>query len=134
MKLYVNGQDISRITVGSVDTESLITRQVETELFLSVIHAFVTERARSYDNLESIYAVVGPGSATALRCTLSILQTIHFVEGIPLFAVEKNPDEADEATIARAIVDAQPVDTLVPLYQHSPRITISNKDVLGRIT
>lgn len=134
MKLYVNGQDISQITVGSVDTGILITKHVETEAFLSVINAFVREQAGSYDNLEAIYVVVGPGSATALRSTLSILQTMHFVEGVSLYALQKDPEEEDGQTLKRAVDDAQAVETLIPVYQHSPRITISNKDALGRIT
>jgi len=132
MKLYVNGQDIAKIIVGSVDDGMLVTHEVETEGFLEAIHTFVREQGEGYNNLEGIYVVVGPGSATALRSSLTIVQTIHFVEGTPLFAIEKMPEASDQDTIKQAIEHGELVDTLTPIYQHSPRITISKKDALGR--
>jgi hypothetical protein len=132
MKLYVNGQDISHITVGDIERDELITVETETEGFLQVINTFVRKRIDSYDQLQAIFAVTGPGSATALRSVLSILQTIHFVEGTQLFALEKDPSEDDVKAMSRATSDAQSVETLIPIYQHSPRITISKKDALGR--
>ncbi len=125
MKLYVNGQDIRQLVVADVEQGEPTIVETEPEGYLKVL-------ARYLDDVSEIYAVVGPGSATALRSILTILQTVHFVQGTPLFAIEKEPDEDDTSTIARAQADATPVDTLVPIYQHSPRITISHKDALGR--
>lgn len=125
MKLYVNGQDIRQLVVGDVDQGTLTIVETEPEGYLKALAGYLKE-------VTEIYAVVGPGSATALRSILTILQTIHFVQGTPLLAIQKSPEEDDVVTIKRAIADAQPVETLTPIYQHSPRITISNKDALGR--
>ncbi|MBT4857457.1 hypothetical protein HON52_04710 [Candidatus Uhrbacteria bacterium] len=132
MKLYVNGQDIRRLVLGDVESGAVDVIETETEGYLASIDTYLKDAAVRWENIEAIYAVVGPGSATALRSILSILQTVHFVQGTALYAVKKDPDEDDAITIKRAGEDGESVSVLVPEYLHSPRITISHKDALGR--
>src|SRR3989339_561121 len=133
MILYVNGQDIRRLVLGDVAEQSVQIIETEPERFLQVIDTFLKNADQDWKDLQAIYAVIGPGSATALRSILSILQTVHFVQGTVLFALEKSPEEDDRVTLTRAETEAEAVSTLIPLYQHSPQITISNKDALGRV-
>ena len=132
MRLYVNGQDISRIILADVDSGEMQTVETETEGFLEAIDTFVKKRVGDCEDIQALYVVVGPGSATALRSTLSIAQTIHFVTGVKLYAIEKDQQEDDQVTLPRIEKEAKEVKRLIPVYQHQPRITISNKDALGR--
>lgn len=137
MILYLNGQDINRIVLGTVRDQVVNIETIDSspEKYLKVIDGFLKKEKQDIENLEGILVVVGPGSATALRAILAIVNTLHFTHKIPLYIVEKNAGDSDEESVVESIKNLVPLNLgeyAEPVYAHSPRITPSKKDRLGR--
>lgn len=135
MMLYVNGSDIARLTLGMLSDDrsafivdpGMILSSPET--CLKNIAAFVATHPEA--SLTGIVAVIGPGSATALRTSLAIVNTLGFTKGLPLYGVELAPG-ADDRTILVDLHRASVLRMLRPAYTNAARITPSAKDALGR--
>ncbi len=135
MMLYVNGQDIRKLVVGEVNETNFVDvpfvydREVGKELAL--IERFLAARHASIQEILAIITVRGPGSATALRGTLSLLNTLAMSLQIPFYEVQKDPNEQDTDDVLRRGTLAHN-QTVLPLYLHEARITTSTKDSLRR--
>jgi len=137
MILYVNGQDIGTFVLGLIgDDVKLKSFSLGPEKYLLTIEAFLKENDLRLDHLKGIIVVTGPGSATALRSSLAIVNTIHFSKRTPLFAFEKAQDEPDANVVTTDLLATlQPLKKDLfaqPVYAYAPRITPSKKDALGR--
>lgn len=138
MKLYVNGQDINQLVIANAeDPSSLRTVAVGPEGYLKTIDAFLKGAQAHPTDIEELFVVVGPGSPTALRGILSIVNTMKFVYQIPSVAIRKEQSEQDLDTLEslRAKKGDQVEHTiyLEPIYASGPKITASGKDQLGRM-
>ena len=94
MYLYISAQDINELMVGLVDDHSLIQEKVvqsDPESFLLEIVELLQEWSISFKDLTAIIVVLGPGSPTSLRVTVTIANTIGFVREIPVIGLI-NPD------------------------------------------
>lgn len=135
MMLYVNGSDIAHLVLGVLsDDRSMFVIAPETiasspETCLKNIDAFVAAHPDALS--KGIVAVIGPGSATALRTSLAIVNTLGFTKGIPLYGVELAPG-ADDRTVLVDLHHAPVHRMLRPAYTNAARITPSAKDALGR--
>jgi len=135
MMLYVNGSDIARLTLGvlSDDRSAFVVAPAaiasSPETCLKNIDAFVAAHPESLQ--AGIVAVIGPGSATALRTSLAIVNTLGFTKGIPLYGVVLAPG-ADDRTVLVDLHHAPVHRMLRPAYANAARITPSAKDALGR--
>lgn len=136
MMLYVNGSDIGHIVLGALSDDRSrfmvdpVSQPSSPETTLRMIDAFVAAHSEVLST--GIVAVIGPGSATALRTSLAIVNTLGFTKGIPLYGVELAPG-ADDRTV---LVDLHHVPVhrmLRPAYTNAARITPSAKDALGRM-
>lgn len=140
MIIYVNGQDIHEIIFANLKggTEEVSAHKFEVgpEGFLKSFRDFLRQVGGSLDELERIIAVIGPGSATALRSSLAVVNTLAYAKGIELIGIEKPKDEQDIDTIKKVIEQGFDKDdiknVLMPKYEHKPRITVSTKDALRR--
>lgn len=140
MMLYINGQDIRSFAIGFTAPEGSsmlkIIQETSPEKYLQHIHDFLKDNDASVSEIEKLYAVVGPGSATALRTTLSIVNTIAFVSEVELIGVVKSQEEQDEVTISNIRSEKAELirgkEQLDAIYEHGPRITVSKKDQLKR--
>lgn len=136
MILYVNGQDIKRIVLGIVGEEGAEMIEVGPDGFLGAIHAFLDKRAISLNEIKTIVCVRGPGSATALRVSLSLVQALAFAKKISLVSVEKDPSASEQEAFHRVtpswLAQQSPVEAIVPLYAHAPQITAAKRDHLKR--
>lgn len=137
MRLYLNGSDLSQLALADLDSEeSLKAIKTPPEGYLKLIDEFLKESNTLPADLEAIYVVTGPGSATALRTMLSIVNTIKFAFNTKVFSVQKNLDEQDSVTIKNLLnknVDQNADEAFAqPIYESGPRITASKKDNLGR--
>lgn len=138
MMLYINGQDIRKLTIA-LFTDSIApileTYECAPEGYLKKIDDFLSGCKKKMKDFDRIIVVIGPGSATALRSILSIVNTLAFTYGVEILGIEKTPLEKDENTveaIQKGKVKFIKKDILLPIYSHGPRITISKKDQLGR--
>lgn len=139
MILYVNGQDINYITFGVLGTPGeppIRTVHVGPEEHLKELVDFLDDNNTRVADIKQIVAVVGPGSATSLRTSLSIINTIRFVSNVELIGIQKNVLEQDIDTIKNfnntKIIPVSRGEMLIPIYSQAAKITPSKKDVLGR--
>lgn len=136
MTLYVNGQDIGRLVLGLIQDGAWLvgprTLSVPPEEYLLALDGFLLENGHARaEGIMEIALVVGPGSATALRSSVSMVNAIAFAKNVAILAVEKAP-ESDDAEVLPSVSAAQPVSIARPVYLHGARITASSKDALLR--
>lgn len=137
MKLYVNGQDISRLILADVSDEtSLVEFTGEPETFLHALNTFLKDRGKVLGDIEEAYVVVGPGSATSLRTIVTMFNVFAFTHNISLFGLKKKKDEQDidslRAIMENRVVFEQTDGRLTPIYESDPKITESKRDALKR--
>jgi tRNA A37 threonylcarbamoyladenosine modification protein TsaB len=121
MKLYIDGTDIREIGLSSDRFQTLVYKDAAPEAFLAQIDAFVEG---DIDSVKEIHAYVGPGSSTALRSILSIVNTVHLTKNIPILGYEKTDEGPVEVYTDNRYLE--------PMYAHGPRITKSTHDNLNR--
>ena len=104
MQLFLSAQDINELTIGLIDGQSLVQeKKVESdpEMFLSEIDAALNQWQTSFADLEAAVVVLGPGSPTSLRVTVTIANTIGFVRQIPVIGLT-NPDQASASDLIQS--------------------------------
>ena len=90
MHLFLSAQDINELTVGLVQGQSFVQEKViecDPESFLSEIEKMLQEWSISFKDLTAIIVVLGPGSPTSLRVTVTIANTIGFAREIPVIGL-----------------------------------------------
>lgn len=120
MILYIDGSDIRRLVVAT--SEETRTFDSGPEGYLAAISTMVEPEA-----LEGIIVVQGPGSATALRASLSIANTLAMTQRIPLYGVQSGTSYA-----SALLALPEPKPFLEPIYGAEAQITVSKKDQLRR--
>ncbi len=107
MILCIDGTDIAALKLAFQDDAGATVREevfaTRPEDFLSHIVAFM-----GADDVTGIRVACGPGSATALRASIAIAETLAYAKGIPVLGGTQ------------------------PIYAHEARITPSKKDNLRR--
>lgn len=139
MMLYVNGSDITRLMLGMLndDRSAFLVDPVAIpsppEQFLAHVDTFLENYTLNPtpSKLTGIVAVLGPGSATALRTSLTMVNAFAFAKSIPVFGVEIAPG-ADDRAVLVSLYDASPIPMARPVYANPAKITVSTKDALGR--
>jgi tRNA A37 threonylcarbamoyladenosine modification protein TsaB len=139
MMLYVNGSDIARLTLGvlhddrSVFLVEPVAFSVSPEQFLATVDTFLHSNCQmpTTSGLKGIVAVLGPGSATALRTSLTMVNALAFAKRLPVYGIELAP-EADDRSALVHLHGALPVPVARPVYANPAKITVSVKDALGR--
>lgn len=136
MILCIDGSDIATLALEAYERKDMAlsgggwqrTREAifdaSPEEHLACITQFV-----DFAEIEGIAAVQGPGSATALRASLAIANTLAMTRKISLYGVQKGTSW-EEVFTADGPKDG--VSYLEPVYAHDPRITPSTKDALRR--
>ncbi len=146
--LYVNGSDIARLVLGVLNNDAsafLIDPVViasSPEQFLANVDFFLknytlhatprrSRTAGTPSNLTGIVAVLGPGSATALRTSLTMVNALAFAQCIPVFGVELVLG-ADDRAVLVSLHGVSSMPMARPVYANPATITVSTKDALGR--
>ncbi|MBU0614245.1 hypothetical protein KJ766_03115, partial [Patescibacteria group bacterium] len=133
MKLYINGQDIKMIHFAWIEDDiNVKTFDVDPDDFLKVFDSFLRDSNAEIDDIDELYIVIGPGSATALRTILAIVNTLHYTKGIKLFGIKKNRATKDSDVVEDIQkMKAEFVENdsyLFPIYERDTGVTISTKD------
>ncbi len=140
MILFIDGSDIARLTLGRASISeagewsllSSIILEARPEGYLAAIDEFV-----GAETIDSIIAVTGPGSATALRTSLSIVNAISLAKRISLYGIPA-PTQSSVTSRPKLSFGRKPetelssAATLLPNYHHDPVITTSTRDALLR--
>jgi tRNA A37 threonylcarbamoyladenosine modification protein TsaB len=137
MILFIDGSDINHLTLGRASIignqwSLLSSKLIETrpEGYLAAIDAFLAN-----EEIDSIIAITGPGSATSLRTSLAIVNSLALAKSIKLYGVLADAiggvsPQGEDRPAPRQITE--PNNTLLPLYHHDPVITVSTRDALLR--
>jgi len=160
MMLYINGSDIAQLVLGVLNDDrsaflvdpvaipsspEQYLAHVDSFLKNSTLHPRTQIQVHSYTlhptpsnaghgspaSLTGIIAVLGPGSATALRTSLTIVNALAFAKRIPVFGIELTPG-ADDRMVLVGLCDASSIPMARPVYANPARITVSTRDALGR--
>jgi hypothetical protein len=135
MMVYVNGQDIARIVLGVIDNDQWRiapgTLSVRPEEYLLALEQFLADHQLAKESVTGFVVIVGPGSATALRASLTMVNTLAFALGVPVTPCEKFVDDSDQ-DVLHQLVEHAARSFVLPIYAHEPKITSSNRDTLKR--
>ena len=136
MIIYLNGQDIGSLSLGLVSPDISIEHiSCSPEEYLKSLDEFLRAHALTLDVIEAFVVVRGPGSPTALRSSLALVNTLAFAKGIKLYGIEKAKDEADEDALIRwrsQNVTSESEEMLTPIYDREVQITAPTRDALKR--
>lgn len=135
MNLYINGSDIEILRLGLLVDEQkphIVEFHVGPDEYLGQIEQFITEAGHNIRDIKGILIVTGPGSATALRSSLAIADTLHFSFGIPLAGIHLTDGVHDEAEYIMSREHIYSEQYLYPEYIAQPKITATKRDQLKR--
>ncbi len=109
--LYFNdfSADTSSRTV--LGEESWHSNRNESERVLPGLDRLLKEQKKSWDDVEGVFVVRGPGSYTSLRVGITIANAIAWVRKIPLWTTDPNFTQLEKT------------DRATPLYAAPPNIT-----------
>lgn len=109
--------------------ESWISNRNESERVLPGLARLLTENGKSWEDVEGVFVVKGPGSYTSLRVGITIANAIAWTRKIPLWATdlsvfEKNQSKTfGEILISLKLSDLEKKNQVTPLYAAPPKIT-----------
>ncbi len=133
--VYVNGQDIARLVLGSLygnrwlhAPESL---EIRPEGYLLGLEMWLQKLNIDRADIMGFVLVKGPGSATALRTSHAMVNALAFALGVQVVSIEKEPQALD-AEIVATLSEHAPHAFALPTYAHEPTITKTNRDALKR--
>lgn len=132
MYLAVSTKDISYVIFylfsggkcRKIEAEEIV--ETRPEGILRALLKFMAEHNVKADNIEGVVIVRGPGSVTALRSGISIVNTLAFVTNAPLYPIECG----DGVELADVILNANLSDAKMyttPFYDKAPNITMPQK-------
>ncbi|MBU1019122.1 MAG: tRNA (adenosine(37)-N6)-threonylcarbamoyltransferase complex dimerization subunit type 1 TsaB [Patescibacteria group bacterium] len=101
----------------------------ESDLLLPYLKDSLEESGLTFDDLTGLFVVRGPGSFTALRVGITIVNTLAFILKIPIYSLK-----TDEITgpLAESLLEMdfskmKKEDIVEPYYDKPPKITPSKK-------
>lgn len=130
IRLLLRAQDIGWSTVGFIDGKNppvFFRLDTRPESILNAVVNFLAEQAIPWDNIGSIAVVDGPGSFTALRSALTIVNTMAFTRTISLACAHAKPEEADAVVMQRLARARARQSFVVPHYGRPAHITKAKK-------
>lgn len=130
MFLFVSPNDLRVASFGLIDEGHtwvhLETIETRPEHLLASCLEYLRGRGIDPASLLGVVVVVGPGSSTALRAGLTIVNTLAWRYELPLFEVENALGSSVEMLIEHINWGAS-VKRATPRYGHGPRITEAKK-------
>lgn len=123
MMIYVNGSDIACLELGGLHGKDWVHRperlEVRPEQYLSGLEAWLDKHDLSRDDIEGFTLVSGPGSATSLRTSHAMVNTLAFALNV-------------KVTSINASSELPPHAFALPNYSRDPNITATKRDALKR--
>lgn len=133
MIIFIDGHDIASLKIGFMEKFSVPLVFVaepkelvaESGEWLRFIEEEIGRMNLKKEEISGVAIVSGPGSPTALRASLALGQTLALTLGKDLYRLETN--EAGE-------LKGEKIDHgfILPIYNRSANISVSNKDSLRR--
>lgn len=135
MIIYVNGQDIARLVLGTLTdgqwAQEPVVLEIRPEAYLQGLEAFLQQNNLSRTDIRGFVLVQGPGSATALRTSHALVNALAFALGVEVVPVEKSSNEEDRNIVHR-LTELESRTFVLPTYEREAQITEPNRDALKR--
>lgn len=125
MHLVVSPHDLSYAVFGLFSEEKLqLERKIDTtpEALLENLLAFIKEENIVLEDLQGMIVITGPGSFTALRAGLAVINTFAFTKEIPLVTVP-NPEGKELEDLLSGVNLSETQTFATPYYGREPNIT-----------
>ena len=127
--LAILSQDIKKLSLAWWQDGVIIDEQdyrVEPDEHLTVLQDFLLKNKKNIKDVQKIFVVVGPGSFTASRISVTLANILAWAKGLLIFPFENK----DEKTL-KQILSEQDLETLawqkppvLPVYNRAPNITL----------
>lgn len=108
--------------------ESWHSNRNESERVLPSLDRLLKEAKKSWDDVEGVFVVRGPGSYTSLRVGITIANTIAWVRKIPMWGAELVGKPFGQTVSSLDFTQLKKSEQVEPLYAAPPKITLRNKD------
>ena len=128
MILFLCAQDLGFFWLGLIKDQSFVVLEKingSPEDILKNLDEFIITNKIDLDKLDGISIVSGPGSFTASRLSLMIVNGLHFTKSIPLFVLE-NPLKLDPEKLINKCGIGKPLSEqafAIPDYDRPANIT-----------
>lgn len=133
MNLFIDGREIKEFTVGDIETNEYKKYSAEPHEQLKCLDEFLEGCGKSIDSVEELHIIKGKGSATALRTSLAIVNTIQFVKHIPVYTyVYEQGVPCFEEIVSGNARGELATGYVTPEYAYAPRVTPTKRDQLNR--
>lgn len=133
MILFLCAQDLHLFWLGLIQEKTMVNLEslaISPETYLSEVDHFLRKVQIKPEQLAGVCVVVGPGSFTSSRISLTIANTLHFVFQIPLFVLT-NPDHLPPQELIALQGCGKQVSNdeyATPAYDRPPHITMPRGD------
>ncbi|MBU0646006.1 hypothetical protein KJ611_00815 [Patescibacteria group bacterium] len=130
--LLIAAQDIKSITLAWIENGVLRYQKdvsVEPDNYLLALQDFLKETGLDLSEIESMAVVVGPGSFTASRVSVTLANALAWALGRPIVGLENEarlsvPELIKQVDFAALDFQAPPV---LPVYNREPNITLKRE-------
>ncbi len=127
MDFLIAAQDIGEMSLGYRNEHGEIFEEsfsIAPEQYLQTIETFFSKHQISLEKIKRIFVVPGPGSFTASRVSVTIVNTIAFTQNIPVISLP-NPEKQSFSQLLEGIRDLPTKESpfVLPLYDRPPMIT-----------
>lgn len=103
--------------------ESWHSNRNESERVLPGLDRLLKEAGKSWEDVEGVFVVRGPGSYTSLRVGITIANTIAWVKKIPMWGVELVGKPFAQTVSSLDFTQLKKTEQVEPLYAAPPKIT-----------
>ena len=124
LMLLIAGQAIKFANIGLAENGEFVFEERiegEPETFLKGLDNALGAWKVDRQEIEAVAVAGGPGSATALRTSVTLANTIGFSLSIPVYSVQISPDESLQKLAQEA--EKTTPSLAVPAYSSPPKIT-----------
>lgn len=128
--------DVNKATLALIDADAKIITKHEIKFFvgniklLKRISNFLKKQKINFSDISGIITVIGPGSFTSIRTSLSIVNTWAAVESVPAVGLARTDFSDFDDLIKRGIAKLKKTKDpkiIKPFYGRPPDITAPKK-------
>lgn len=126
--LVVCGQDIRELSLAWLEDGKLVQYvhdKIDAERYLEGIAMHIAAWRKTWQEIDEVVVVAGPGAFTASRLSTTIVNALVFARQIPVRVLENQEKQTlENLVISGQLAQATPVRYATPVYDRPPNITV----------